>query len=99
MARSERRPLDAEFVARYTRVNLVADPIYGYVEITKTPRGQRDTGPATAEQDILDNRWLQRARRIHQLQSAWWWFPAAQPSRFHHAIGTMHLAHVPTQRP
>jgi len=34
-----RTPLDPEFVSRYTRVNLVADPIYGYVEITKAPRG------------------------------------------------------------
>src|SRR5258708_9216481 len=97
MARSERRPLDAEFVARYTRVNLVADPIYGYVEITKTPRGQRDSGAATAEQDILDHRWLQRARRIHQLQSAWWVLPAAEHSRCQHGMGAMHLAGVWTQ--
>jgi uncharacterized protein len=93
MGRSERRPLDPEFVARYTRVNLVADPIYGYVQITKTPRGERQAG-VTAEQDILDHRWLQRSRRIHQLQSAWWVFPAAEHSRFQHAIGAMHLAGV-----
>ena len=93
MGRSERKPLDPEFVARYTRVNLVADPIYGYVQITKTPRGERQAG-VTAEQDILDHRWLQRSRRIHQLQSAWWVFPAAEHSRFQHAIGAMHLAGV-----
>jgi len=28
MRRPERKPLDPEFVARYTRVNLVADPIF-----------------------------------------------------------------------
>ena len=93
MRRLERKPLDPEFVARYTRVNLVADPIYGYVQITKAPRGERDGG-VTAEQDILDHRWLQRSRRIHQLQSAWWVFPAAEHSRFQHAIGAMHLAGV-----
>src|SRR5437879_10228975 len=92
MTRFERRPLGPEFVARYTRVNLVADPIYGYVQITKTPRGERDRGRTTAEQDLLDHRWLQRSRRIHQLQSAWWVFPAAEHSRFQHAIGAMHLA-------
>src|SRR4030081_3028600 len=92
MARSERHPLGPEFVARYTRVNLVADPIYGYVQITKTPRGERGGGGATAEQDILDHRWLQRSRRIHQLQSAWWVFPAAEHSRFQHSIGAMHLS-------
>ncbi|HEY8740511.1 MAG TPA: HD domain-containing protein [Candidatus Dormibacteraeota bacterium] len=89
-----RTPLDPEFVARYTRVNLVADPIYGYVEITKAPRGDDRSPGVTAEQDILDNRWLQRARRIHQLQSAWWVFPAAEHSRFQHAVGAMHLAGV-----
>ncbi|MFN2464710.1 MAG: HD domain-containing protein [Candidatus Dormibacteria bacterium] len=85
-------PLDPEFVARYTRVNLVADPIYGYVEITKAPRRDGTDPGVTAEQDLLDNRWLQRARRIHQLQSAWWVFPAAEHSRFQHAVGAMHLA-------
>lgn len=94
MTRFERRPLGPEFVARYTRVNLVADPIYGYVQITKTPRGERDRGRTTAEQDLLDHRWLQRSRRIHQLQSAWWVFPAAEHSRFQHAIGAMHLAGI-----
>lgn len=89
-----RTPLDPEFVSRYTRVNLVADPIYGYVEITKAPRGADRGEGVTAEQDILDNRWLQRARRVHQLQSAWWVFPAAEHSRFQHSVGAMHLAGV-----
>jgi HD superfamily phosphohydrolase len=79
--------LDPEFVSRYTRVNLAADPIYGYVEITKATAAE-----GTAEQDILDHPWLQRARRIHQLQSAWWVFPSAEHSRFQHAIGAMHLS-------
>ena len=90
MALPERTRLDPEFVSTYTRVNLAADPIYGYVEITKR---RSDAGaPTAAEQDLLDHPWLQRARRIHQLQSAWWVFPAAEHSRFQHAIGTMHLA-------
>jgi uncharacterized protein len=94
MGEDPRTPVDPEFVARYTRVNLVADPIYGYVEITKSPRGAGRGPGVTAEQDLLDNRWLQRARRIHQLQSAWWVFPSAEHSRFQHAIGAMHLAGV-----
>src|ERR1700716_1121699 len=93
MERIQRTPLDPEFVAPYTRVNLVADPIYGYVQITKAPGGaDADGSRVTAEQDLLDHPWLQRARRIHQLQSAWWVFPAAEHSRFQHAIGAMHLA-------
>ncbi|MEA2682126.1 MAG: uncharacterized protein QOK05_454 [Chloroflexota bacterium] len=94
MGPADRTPLDPEFVAGYTRVNLVADPIYGYVEITKAPRRPEGVAGVTAEQDILDNRWLQRARRIHQLQSAWWVFPSAEHSRFQHAVGAMHLAGV-----
>jgi HD superfamily phosphohydrolase len=98
MAGGARTPIDPEFVSRYTQVNLVADPIYGYVEITKAPRPESRDGVGgprevvTAEQDLLDNRWLQRSRRIHQLQSAWWVFPAAEHSRFQHAVGAMHLA-------
>src|SRR5205807_9869951 len=88
----ERRALDPEFVSRYTRVNLVADPIYGYIQITKRLGGV--DGPVAAEQDLLDHPWLQRARRIHQLQSAWWVFPGAEHSRFQHAIGAMHLAGI-----
>ncbi len=47
-----------------------------------------------AEQDIVDAAWLQRLRRIHQLQSAWWVFATAEHSRFQHALGAMHLAGV-----
>ncbi len=71
----------------YDAVNLVADPLYGYIKITKS-----GVHRGAAEQDLLDHSWLQRLRRIHQLQSAWWVFPAAEHSRFQHALGAMHLA-------
>lgn len=71
----------------YDLVNLVADPLHGYIKITKRGRS-RDVA---AEQDLLDDPWLQRLRRIHQLQSAWWVFPSAEHSRFQHALGAMHL--------
>lgn len=45
-----------------------------------------------SEQDLVDTAWLQRLRRIHQLQSAWWVFATAEHSRFQHALGAMHLA-------
>ena len=45
-----------------------------------------------SEQDLVDSAWLQRLRRIHQLQSAWWVFATAEHSRFQHALGAMHLA-------
>src|SRR6266536_4463094 len=78
----------SEAVAEYSRLNLSSDPIYRYVRVTK-----RGAVPGTAaEQDIVDHPWLQRLRRIHQMQSAWWVFATAEHSRFQHSMGAMHLA-------
>ena len=74
----------------YSRVNLFSDPIYRYLRITKG--GPGGVPGASSEQDLVDAAWLQRLRRIHQLQSAWWVFATAEHSRFQHALGAMHLA-------
>src|SRR5450756_2964042 len=63
-------------------VNLISDPIHGYIELTKrlTPDHARRLGMAAeeaAEGDLLDSAWLQRLRRISQLQSARWVFPVS----------------------
>ena len=76
--------------AEYSRVNLFSDPIYRYLRITKG--GPGGVPGDTSEQDLIDAAWLQRLRRIHQLQSAWWVFATAEHSRFQHALGAMHLA-------
>lgn len=78
--------------ARFGEVNLIADPLHGYIEITKASRG------APGEQQLLDSGWLQRLRRVHQLQSAWWVFPTAEHSRFSHLLGAMHLASLFARR-
>src|SRR5438105_5984095 len=78
----------ADAAARFNLVNLIADPLYGYIEITKDRPGE------SSERELLDTPWLQRLRRIHQLQSAWWVFPTAEHSRFAHLLGAMHLAGV-----
>ncbi len=74
----------------YSRVNLFSDPIYRYLRITKG--GPGGVPGDASEQDLIDSAWLQRLRRIHQLQSAWWVFATAEHSRFQHALGAMHLA-------
>jgi uncharacterized protein len=74
----------------YSRVNLVADPLYGYIAITKS--GVDGAAGTASEQNLIDSPWLQRLRRIRQLQSAWWVFPSATHDRFQHSLGTMHLA-------
>src|SRR5690242_13758489 len=81
----------------FAAVNLISDPIHGYVELTKrlTPAESGAAGlPAedVAEEDLLDTAWLQRLRRISQLQSARWVFPTAEHSRFTHGLGVMHEA-------
>jgi HD superfamily phosphohydrolase len=75
-------------VETYQGRGLIADPIHHYILYTR-PDGL--AGEAT-EQDVMDTSWVQRLRRIPQLQSARWVFPAAEHSRFQHALGTMHLA-------
>ncbi len=81
----------------FAAVNLISDPIHGYIELTKRLEpsvadsiglGREDA----AEEDLLDTAWLQRLRRISQLQSARWVFPTAEHSRFTHGLGVMHEA-------
>src|SRR5438045_7884353 len=80
----------ADATTEYSRVNLFSDPIYRYLRITKG--GPGGVPGASSEQDLIDAAWLQRLRRIHQLQSAWWVFATAEHSRFQHSLGAMHLA-------
>ncbi len=81
----------------FRAVNLISDPIHGYVELTKRlARGESAAAGLpdedAAEEDLLDTAWLQRMRRISQLQSARWVFPTAEHSRFTHGLGVMHEA-------
>jgi HD superfamily phosphohydrolase len=68
---------------------LICDPIHHYIPFTR-PDGCIP-GEAT-EEDLIDTPWVQRLRRIPQLQSARWVFPTAEHSRFTHALGAMHVA-------
>jgi uncharacterized protein len=72
----------------YQGRGLIADPIHQYILYT---RPGAIPGEAT-EQDVIDTPWVQRLRRIPQLQSARWVFPAAEHSRFQHSLGAMHLS-------
>ena len=68
---------------------MINDPVHGYIPFTASsgvPDGE------VAEQAIIDHPWVQRLRQIHQLQTAWWVFPAAEHTRFQHVLGAMHLA-------
>ncbi len=81
----------------FDAVNLISDPVHGYVELTKRLT-RAESGALglpdenAAEDDLIDTAWVQRLRRISQLQSARWVFPTAEHSRFTHGLGVMHEA-------
>src|SRR5437588_11632750 len=71
----------------FDRESLSSDPIHGYIAyVSRSAPGE------PTEQTLIDHPWLQRLRRIHQLQSAWWVYPSAEHTRFQHVLGAMHLA-------
>ena len=72
----------------YQGRGLIADPIHQYIVYTRPGVVSGET----TEQDLIDTPWVQRLRRVPQLQSARWVFPAAEHSRFQHSLGAMHLA-------
>ncbi len=67
---------------------LSYDPLHGYIAFASRP----STLGEICERDLIDHAWVQRLRQIHQLQTAWWVFPAAEHTRFQHVLGAMHLA-------
>ena len=69
-------------------IGLIADPIYHYIVMTDRIKGEK------TERDVIDTPWVQRLRRIFQLQSARWVFPTAEHTRFQHSLGTLHVAGV-----
>src|SRR6202171_5984131 len=75
------------FPANYDRESLISDPLHGYITFSAA-RGPDEV----TEQTVVDHPWVQRLRRIHQLQSAWWVYPSAEHTRFQHVLGAMHLA-------
>lgn len=72
----------------FAQESLSYDPVHGYIAFVSganLPEGE------VAEREIIDHPWVQRMRRIHQLQTAWWVFPTAEHTRFPHVLGAMHL--------
>lgn len=56
------------------------DPVYGFVEI-----------PQGVVFDLIEHPWFQRLRRIKQLSLTHYVYPGALHTRFHHALGALHL--------
>ena len=76
---------------RYRYETLVQDSIHGYISLA-SPRPDALDDETSFERDLVDSPWLQRLRRIHQLQTAWFVYPTAEHSRFQHSLGTARMA-------
>jgi HD superfamily phosphohydrolase len=62
------------------KLKIINDPIYGFVDI-----------PNELLFDIIQHPYFQRLRRISQMGLSFLVYPGAHHTRFHHAIGAMHL--------
>lgn len=69
------------FEANFTnKFKILNDPIYGFISI-----------PSELIFDLIEHPHFQRLRRITQLGLTYLVYPGAYHTRFHHAIGAMHL--------
>ncbi len=62
------------------KLKILNDPIYGFITI-----------PNTLLYDLIEHRYFQRLRRISQMGLSYLVYPGAHHTRFHHALGSMHM--------
>ena len=62
------------------KFKILNDPIYGFISIQ-----------SRIIFDLLEHPYFQRLRRISQLGLSYLVYPGAYHTRFHHALGAMHL--------
>lgn len=62
------------------KVKIINDPIYGFITI-----------PNKLIFDLMEHPYFQRLRRITQMGLSHLVYPGAHHTRFHHAVGCMHL--------
>ncbi len=65
---------------KVNKLKIFNDPIYGFITI-----------PNSLIFDLIEHRYFQRLRRITQMGMSYLVYPGAHHTRFHHAIGCMHL--------
>lgn len=63
-----------------SKLKIFNDPIYGFIGI-----------PNTLIFDLIADPYFQRLRRISQMGLSYLVYPGAHHTRFHHALGSMHL--------
>jgi len=67
-------------VSQINKLKILNDPIYGFITI-----------PNTLIYDLIQHPYFQRLRRISQMGMSYLVYPGAHHTRFHHALGCMHI--------
>ena len=62
------------------KLKILNDPIYGFISI-----------PNPFVYDLIQHPYFQRLRRISQMGLSYLVYPGAHHTRFHHALGCMHI--------
>lgn len=62
------------------KLKILNDPIYGFISITNP-----------LVYDLIQHPYFQRLRRISQMGMSYLVYPGAHHTRFHHALGCMHI--------
>lgn len=65
---------------KVNKLKIFNDPIYGFITI-----------PNSLIFDLIAHKYFQRLRRISQMGMSYLVYPGAHHTRFHHAMGSMHL--------
>ncbi|HOD10237.1 MAG TPA: HD domain-containing protein [Flavobacterium sp.] len=67
-------------MSQTNKLKIFNDPIYGFITI-----------PNTLIYDLIQHSYFQRLRRISQMGLSYLVYPGAHHTRFHHALGAMHM--------
>lgn len=67
-------------VSDINKLKILNDPIYGFISITNP-----------LIYDLIQHPYFQRLRRISQMGMSYLVYPGAHHTRFHHALGCMHI--------
>ncbi|TAF08280.1 MAG: HD domain-containing protein [Flavobacteriia bacterium] len=67
-------------MSQTNKLKIFNDPIYGFITI-----------PNTLIYDLIQHPYFQRLRRISQMGMSYLVYPGAHHTRFHHALGCMHI--------
>jgi uncharacterized protein len=67
-------------VSQTNKLKIFNDPIYGFITI-----------PNSLIYDLIQHPYFQRLRRISQMGMSYLVYPGAHHTRFHHALGCMHI--------